>query len=93
MLPRQYHPSHKHPDRSELYSMVSGDLTLTIDSKVVHLKAGQKYLINRNEYHEFSTTNGAIFEEISYAEDCKNSEYKDDKINKIERSKSRKRAI
>jgi N-acetylneuraminate synthase len=87
MLPGQYHPSHRHPDRSELYSMVSGDLTLTVEDKAVRLKEGQRHLVDKNKYHEFSTVNGAIFEEISYTENPANSEYKDDKINKIDRSK------
>jgi len=86
MLHGQQHPSHKHIDRSELYSMISGDLTLTIDDKIISLKEGQQIVVDRNKYHEFSTINGAIFEEVSYVEDCKKTEYKNNKINKIDRS-------
>ncbi len=87
MLPGQGHPSHKHIDCSELYSMISGDLTLMIDDKIVYLKEGQQIVLNKNEYHGFSTVNGAIFEEISYVENRTKSEYKNDEINRINRSK------
>ncbi len=87
MLPGQGHPSHKHIDRSELYSIISGDLTLMIDDKMVYLGEGQQIVVNKNEYHGFSTINGVIFEEISYVENRTKSEYKNDEINKIDRSK------
>ncbi|MFC1666679.1 N-acetylneuraminate synthase family protein [Candidatus Omnitrophota bacterium] len=87
MLPGQVHPSHRHTDRSELYSMIRGDLVVTIDGEALHLREGEQVVVDRNRYHEFSSKDGAVFEEISYTKNRAESQYRDNKINKTDRSK------
>ena len=36
-----------------------------LDGEEVHLKPGDKLLVERGAWHSFSTVNGAIFEEVS----------------------------
>ncbi len=87
MLPKQHHPAHRHMDRVELFTVISGDLNVKVDGEAVCLRAGQQRVIDIKKYHEFSTENGVIFEEISFTENNAKSDYKNEAINKIERSK------
>ncbi|WP_292977197.1 N-acetylneuraminate synthase family protein [Nitrosomonas sp.] len=66
MLPGQKHPPHMHKQKEETFCMLWGDLTVNLpEQEAVHLKPGDKLLVQRNTMHDFSTLSGAIFAEVS----------------------------
>ncbi len=65
LLPKQYHPKHKHYKKVETFHLLSGDLLVIKNGQKFHMKVGDKLDIFRDEVHEFYSNAGAIFEEIS----------------------------
>jgi len=86
LLPGQSHPVHNHNNRSESFSVISGELTVTVEDKDIILREGQQKIIYAKQWHKFSTTTGVIFEENIYVENPVKSEYEDDVINNMNRS-------
>ena len=80
MLPGQRHPTHHHRKKEETFQLLWGDLEVGLEDKAVRMKAGDKLLVERNVPHWFSTTSGAIFEEISTTSFRDDSYYKEPKI-------------
>lgn len=82
LFPGQYHPRHKHHKKIETFHILYGDLSLIKDGITYKLKVGDKIDVLNNEWHEFNSENGCVFEEISTESLRKDSNYFDEKIQK-----------
>ncbi|MGY6587572.1 MAG: N-acetylneuraminate synthase family protein [Wenzhouxiangella sp.] len=80
MLPGQAHPHHKHKAKEETFHVLWGDLEVDLDGDILHLKAGDKLLVERDQLHAFSSRKGCIFAEISTRSIRSDSYYADEKI-------------
>jgi len=80
MLPGQQHPSHHHKRKEETFQLLWGDLEITLDDDTRQLKPGDKVLVERNVWHSFRSSAGAIFEEISSRHVKGDSYYEDETI-------------
>ena len=86
LLPNQFHPQHKHFKKVETFHILFGQLTLKKENKIFNLVQGDKIDVYAGEWHSFWTNKkGAIFEEISTEALNTDSEYFDNKINKMDR--------
>lgn len=84
MFANQKHPTHRHFKKVETFHLLTGDLKVVMNSKIISMKPGDKLNVYRNEWHSFFSSEGAIFEEISTEALSYDSEYKDKKINKLD---------
>lgn len=80
VLPGQKHPIHAHIEKEETFQLLYGDLIIDLDGKERVLKPGDIQIILRGERHSFTSSNGAIFEEISTTHIKNDSYYDDEKI-------------
>lgn len=80
MVAKQRHPSHCHKVKEESFQVLHGDLTLDIEGKKKHLKAGDIITIERGKWHNFYTKRGVVFEEISTTHMKDDSFYDDERI-------------
>ena len=80
MLPGQRHPHHRHEKKEETFHVLWGDLEVDLDGNIVHLNAGDKLLVERNQLHAFRSEHGCIFGEISTRSIRSDSYYADAKI-------------
>lgn len=80
VLPGQKHPSHAHRIKEETFQVLYGDLNVQLgNGEVKHLKPGDMQTVLRGEYHSFSSSTGAIFEEVS-TQHMKSDSYYEDKV-------------
>ncbi|HOO28949.1 MAG TPA: cupin domain-containing protein, partial [Lachnospiraceae bacterium] len=85
VLPGQKHPAHAHRVKEETFQVLYGDLIIQIgNGEVKHLKPGDMQTVLRGEYHSFSSTTGAIFEEVSTQHMKSDSYYQDQSINELD---------
>ena len=80
MLPGQKHPHHKHKAKEETFHVLWGDLEVDLEGDIIHLKPGDKLLVERDQLHAFRTGKGCIFAEISTKSIRSDSYYQDEKI-------------
>ncbi|MBN1451862.1 MAG: N-acetylneuraminate synthase family protein [Anaerolineales bacterium] len=80
MLPGQQHPLHRHERKEETFQLLWGDLEITLDDEVRYLKPGDKVLVERSVWHDFRSSGGAIFEEVSTRHYRGDSYYQDEAI-------------
>jgi len=84
ILKNQKHPSHRHYKKDETFHVLYGKIVV-IRNDVKHiLNKGDKIDIRAGDWHSFESEEGAIFEEVSSRSIIGDSEYKDDKINKLD---------
>ncbi len=88
LLPGQRHPAQYHKIKKESFFILHGVVDLKINNKKMKLKSGNLYTINPKDVHEFSSSNGAIIEELSTTSIKSDSYYLDDKINKNKERKT-----
>jgi D-lyxose ketol-isomerase len=88
LLPGQTHPSHMHKNKEETFIQIYGDLKVNKDGIEHTLTTSSMLLIERGEYHSFSTESGAAFEEISTTHFPNDSFYLDEYINRNANRKS-----
>jgi N-acetylneuraminate synthase len=79
ILPGQKHPVHMHKVKEETFQLLYGDLTVNIDGKDTYMKPGDIQTVLREANHSFTSTKGAIFEEVSTTH-IKNDSYYEDPI-------------
>ncbi|MDF2842129.1 MAG: cupin protein, partial [Herbinix sp.] len=79
ILPGQKHPMHMHKVKEETFQLLYGDMTVNIGGKDRYLKPGDIQTVLRGEMHSFTSTKGAIFEEVSTTH-IKNDSYYEDPI-------------
>lgn len=84
MLPNQYHPAHHHVKKEEVFELVNGDCTLTLDGVPQVLRRGRPVLIPRGSVHSFTSEDGCVVEEVSTTHHQGDSIYEDPRIFKLE---------
>ncbi len=84
LFPGQKHPKHKHFKKVETFHMLWGDLQIIKANKIFNLTVGDKLDVFKDEWHSFSTKNGAVFEEISTESIKSDSKYFDPVIEKTD---------
>jgi quercetin dioxygenase-like cupin family protein len=85
MFPNQRHPKHHHKLKEEMFQILEGSLRIiTNGTKESLLQKGDKFLVKRSTWHEFSTKDGVIFEEISTTHIKNDSIYEDSYINNMD---------
>lgn len=72
LLPGQRHPVHFHKKKEETFHVLYGNMSVNLNNIERNYKAGDMVIVERGMKHDFSSANGAIFEEIS------TTHYKDD---------------
>ncbi|HEU5079590.1 MAG TPA: N-acetylneuraminate synthase family protein [Opitutaceae bacterium] len=81
MLPGQTHPEQWHKLKDESYHLLFGEIELTLDGETRRCVKNEVVFIPRGTKHKFSTSTGAVIEEISSAYDMSDSYYTDANIN------------
>lgn len=84
LLPGQQHPHHKHKKKEETFHLLWGDLEVDLEGDIVHLRPGDKLLVERDQMHAFRTRGGCIFAEISTRAYRDDSYYADESIAKMD---------
>lgn len=84
LLPGQKHPNHFHKIKEETFQLLYGDFEIIHNGVKKVLKPGDKLLIQRNDWHSFTTAGGAIVEEISTTHHKGDSYYEDESIAKLD---------
>lgn len=79
ILPGQKHPLHMHKAKEETFQLLYGDLAINLEGNERIMKPGDIQTILRGENHSFTSTKGAIFEEVSTTH-IKNDSYYEDPI-------------
>lgn len=90
LLPGQKHPIHFHKKKEETFHVLYGDMNVNLNGEDKKFKAGDMIIVERGMKHNFSSINGAIFEEISTTHYKDDSFYED--INVVN-NKNRKTAL
>lgn len=80
MLPGQRHPQHKHRQKEETFHVLWGDLEVDLSGDIVHLRPGDKLLVERDTMHGFRSRGGCVFAEISTRSIRGDSYYADPEI-------------
>ena len=88
LLAGQGHPVHYHVKKEETFNVLFGDVTICINGVEKEYGSGGMVTVERGIKHEFSSKNGAIFEEISTASSVEDSFYEDERIEKNELRKT-----
>ena len=84
MLPGQKHPHHKHKAKEETFHLLWGDLEVDLEGDLIHLKPGDKLLVERDQLHAFRTRTGCVFAEISTRSIRSDSYYADESIARMD---------
>jgi len=84
VFPGQKHPRHYHKRKEETFQLLWGDLNVEMESFSRKLALGETVLVERHAVHEFSSINGAVFEEISTTHIKDDSFYEDEAITKLD---------
>jgi N-acetylneuraminate synthase len=84
VLPGQKHPVHAHKVKEETFQLLYGDLHVDIEGRERHMKPGDIQTVLRGEKHSFTSTKGAIFEEVSTTHVKSDSYYEDSRISKLD---------
>lgn len=74
-----------HRKKEETFQLLFGDLEVVVEGKLTKLRPGDTLLVKENQWHKFSTLDGAIFEEISTTHYNDDSIYEDENINLMSR--------
>ncbi len=78
--PGQTCPAHHHKLKQETFFVLSGNVTLRAGDKTLTLKPGDSYTIPRFVIHEFSSSDGAVIEEVSTHDENSDSYFVDARI-------------
>jgi N-acetylneuraminate synthase len=84
--PGQYHPAHYHKKKEETFQILWGTLEMNVDGRRRTLVPGDIQVLQQGVWHDFWTTTGVIFEEISTTHFNDDSFYEDKLINRLDRS-------
>lgn len=80
LLPGQNHPEQYHNKKEETFVILHGEMLLKLDGMESIARPGDVVTVERGVRHEFSTTTGVVFEEISSTHIIDDSFYTDPKI-------------
>ena len=92
-LPRQKHPYHYHKRKEETFQVLFGDLEVIKEGDRTKLYPGDKFTVNRGEWHKFHTLHGVIFEEVSTTHYDDDSFYDDRMIRLMDRNQRKTKLI
>lgn len=81
LMPGQTHPAHLHHKKEETFTLLWGDLTLTVDEQVFQMSPGDSRLITSGSSHALYSQTGAVIEEISTRAIIGDSIYQNPAIN------------
>ncbi len=84
VLPGQKNPVHLHKLKEETFQVLYGDLRVELEGREHVMKPGDTKTVLRGEKHSFTSTGGAIFEEISTTHIRNDSYYEDPKISALD---------
>lgn len=84
LLPGQQHPSHSHVTKEETFQILYGEMELTLNGRTETLRAGDFRLVQRGEWHSFTTRTGVIFEEVSTTHVKGDSVYEDPAVTALD---------
>ena len=84
VLPGQKHPVHAHKVKEETFQLLYGDLLVNIEGKERYMKPGDIQTVLRGKKHSFTSTKGAIFEEVSTTHVKSDSYYEDPRISRLD---------
>jgi len=87
-LPGQFHPEQYHNQKEETFHVLYGKLELQLDGKSQILGPGDVVTVMPGVRHAFSSSTGAVVEEISSTHFKNDSFYTDEAINKNQNRKS-----
>ncbi|MBQ9990409.1 MAG: N-acetylneuraminate synthase family protein [Lachnospiraceae bacterium] len=82
VLPGQDHPNHYHKIKEETFQLLYGELDIDIEGQSRKMLPGDTQTVLRGEMHKFSSSTGAVFEEISTTHVKGDSYYEDEFIAK-----------
>ena len=85
-LPGQKHPAHYHKKKEETFIVLWGSITVYLEGKPFNLQPGETLTVHRGVWHSFESEEGCVFEEISTVALADDSFYRDEKINRMDRS-------
>lgn len=80
VLPRQKHPNHYHIKKEETFHVLFGDLEVNLNGEKKVIKEGDLLVVEREDWHTFTSELGCVFEEISTTHYVDDSNYEDAKI-------------
>ena len=84
VLPGQRHPNHRHDRKEETFQLLWGDLEVILDRETAAMEPGDTLLIERGRWHQFSSRDGAVFEEVSTTHFLDDSFYEDPRISALD---------
>ncbi|MBF0321902.1 MAG: cupin domain-containing protein, partial [Magnetococcales bacterium] len=82
VLPGQSHPEQYHKQKEETFHTLHGTLNLVLDGKLRICRPGDVVTVEKGVRHAFSSTDGAVLEEISSTHFVDDSFYVDPDIAK-----------
>ena len=88
LLPGQRHPEQYHKSKEETFHVLYGDLLVTLDGTDQPCRVGDVITVERNVRHAFSTSGGAVVEEVSSSHISADSYYTDPAIGLNENRKT-----
>lgn len=80
LLPGQRHPEQYHKIKEETFVVLGGDVRLGLNGAMKECRRGDVITIDRGTKHPFSSSKGAIIEEISSTHFKNDSYYTDEAI-------------
>lgn len=80
VFPGQKHPLHLHKQKEETFHVLFGNVIFNLNGFNREAKAGDVVVVERGVNHDFSSKDGAIFEEISTTHFKNDSFYEDESI-------------
>lgn len=80
LLPGQTHPEQFHNQKEETFVVLHGKMTIKLDGEEEEVRRGDVVTVSRGVRHEFHTTEGVVFEEISSTHFKDDSHYTDPAI-------------
>ncbi len=84
VLPGQKHPVHMHKIKEETFQLLYGDLKVDINGKPYSMAPGDIRTVLRGDKHSFTSSKGAIFEEVSTTHIKNDSYYEDGRIRALD---------
>lgn len=81
VLPGQKHPNHFHRQKDETLHVLYGTLNVTLEGETKDYVQGDLIVVEPGKNHSFTSTEGAVFEEISSTHYVHDSVYTDETIN------------
>ncbi|MBO7152967.1 MAG: N-acetylneuraminate synthase family protein [Lentisphaeria bacterium] len=88
LLPGQYNPCHTHKQKEETFHVLYGTLDIELDGVKKTCNTGDLIVVERGVAHSFSSSTGAVMEEISTTHYKNDSFYADENIQPAEQRKT-----